>query len=504
MRKLLLILLTLMAVTTVVHANAPTGELTVALANDPTSLYLPRAADSAAYNASLPLYDALVGYNEADHQYTPKLAERWEISDDHKQYTFYLRKNVTFHNGEPFTADAVVETWTAGKDKSNTYPQLYTRASNVEAVDDFTVRITLDTPDVLFLSILRRWTIVAPAYMRKVGIDAFEKNPVGTGPFRFVERVPGERIVLEANPNYWQPDLPKVARVTFRIIPDATTRLAAVQTGEIDVANRLSADQAAGLAGNSKVSVISYQNDSLFYVGFKNIGNGVGTPLEKPEVRQALNYAINRQGMIDAIFGGGAKLVSGFVLDSDLGYDTAIQPYPYDPEKAKQLLAKAGYEKGFSTSMGCPTDAYLNINEVCLSIQRDLAAVGVDVTVEFKTSNSYWSEAAYGSVGPMYVDGWASGSGEALDRLQGALTPGAFYNTWVDDKLTEQIKTISTTFDRDQRAKLYSQLQRYMYDNPPFVYLYRQTIYEAVSSRVSGYVPTLTELYDLSVVSVSN
>ncbi len=505
MRKMLLIVMALLSMTTAVVAqdSAPSGEIVISLANDPTSLFLPRAADTAAYNATLPLYDTLVGSNE-QQEIVPQLAESWERSEDGKQYTLKLRKDVTFQNGEKFTADAVVETWLTGKDPSNLYPQLFTIATNVEAVDDYTVKISIEKPEVLFLSKLRRWAIVAPEYMRKVGIDEFAKKPIGSGPFRLVERILGDRIVMEANPDYWRKGYPKLARVTFRIIPDSSTRLAAIQTGEIDIANRLSADDVSTLTGVSNVKVISYQNDSLYYVGFKNIGNGAGTPLENPKVRQALNYAVNRQGIIDAIFNGGASLVSGFILNSDLGYDNAIQPYPYDPEKAKTLLAEAGYEKGFSISMGCPTDAYLNINDVCLAIQRDLSAVGVDATVEFKTSSSYWSEKAYGSVGPLYVDGWASGSGEALDRLQGALDPTGFYNTWVDTKLSDQITTLAATFDRDARAKLYTELQKYMYDNPPFIYLYTQMIFEGVNSKVEGYSPTSTELINLSDISISN
>ncbi|MBA3871744.1 MAG: ABC transporter substrate-binding protein [Anaerolineae bacterium] len=504
MRKMFLIVVALLSMATaaVAQDSAPSGEIVISMANDPTSLYLPRAADTAAYNAALPLYDTLVGRNEKQ-EIIPSLAESWERSEDGKQYTFKLRHDVMFQNGEKFTADAVVETWIAGKDPSNLYPQLYSFASKVEAVDDYTVKISTESPQVLFLSKLLQWGIVAPTYMRQVGIEEFEKKPVGSGPFRLVERVSGDRIVMEANPDYWRKGYPKLARVTFRIIPDSSTRLAAIQTGEIDIANRLSADDVATLKDVSTVKVISYQNDSLYYVGFKNVGNGVGTPLENVKVRQALNYAVNRQGIIDAIFNGGASLVSGFLLASDLGYDNAIQPYPYDPEKAKALLAEAGYEKGFSISIGCPTDAYLNINEVCLAIQRDLSAVGVDATVEFKTSNSYWSEKAYGSVGPMYVDGWASGSGEALDRLQGALDPTGFYNTWVDTKLSDQINTLAATFDRDARAKLYKDLQKYMYDNPPFIYLYTQMIFEAVNSKVEGYSPTSTELINLTDISIS-
>src|SRR5262249_40927676 len=161
-------------------------------------------SETAAYNASLLLYDTLVTYDETTHQFLPKLAESWDVSEDGTQYTFHLRHDVTFQNGEPFTADAVVETWTAGKDPGNLYPEVYSIASNVEAVDDYTVRITMDKPQLGLMNSLTAWAIVPPAYMRKVGIDAFAQNPVGSGPFEFDHWTPGDRIVYKANPNYWQ------------------------------------------------------------------------------------------------------------------------------------------------------------------------------------------------------------------------------------------------------------------------------------------------------------
>jgi peptide/nickel transport system substrate-binding protein len=295
-----------------------------------------------------------------------------------------------------------------------------------------------------------------------------------------------------------------VARVIFRVIPDSTTRLAAIQTGEIHIANRLSSEEASLLAGAANVEVISYPNDRVYYVAFKNIGNGEGTPLEDQRVRQALNYAVNRPGIIQAIFSGGASLVDSFIIPSNLGHDASVQPYAYDPEQAKALLTEAGYGDGFAISMGCPADAYVNINEVCLSVQRDLGAIGIDVTVEFKTSNSFWAEEGYGTVGPMYVDSWSSGTGEALGRLEGALIPGNYYNTWVDDTIVDLIERISTTVDRDARGALYSEIQRYMHENPPFIYLYAPQIFEAINSAVEGYAPRANEGYDLTSVSLSS
>lgn len=483
--------------------SVPTGALVVALPNDPTSLYGPRGADITAGNASRPLFNSLVRRDEND-DLVPELAESWTVSDDGLAYTFVLRQGVTFHNGETFDARSVVATWQYGSDSSNDYAQEFTRVSAVETIDDYTVTLRTAAPDpVLLTSLADSWGMVPPDYIAEVGLDGFEAAPVGTGPFQLVERVPGDRIVMEANPEYWEAGLPMVQDLTFRIIPDVTTRLAAIQTGEVDIVNRLSGDLAAVLEG-SGVSVIQYPNDRVYYVAFKNIGNGVDTPIIDPKVRQALNYAVNRQGIIDAIFGGNASLVTGFVMSTNLGYNDALQPYAYDPDMARTLLQEAGYGDGFAISMGCPTDAYLNINEVCLAIQRDLGAVGVDLTVEFKTSNAFWSQPGYGAVGPLFVDSWSTSLGEAINRLQGALIPGNYYTAWEDPDLTDMITAIGTTVDRQARAELYRELQVMMYENPPFIYLYQPINFEAVSARVQGYTPLPNEGYDLRSVGVSS
>ncbi|MBC7814615.1 MAG: hypothetical protein H7175_25895, partial [Burkholderiales bacterium] len=360
-------------------------------------------------------------------------------------------------------------------------------------------------PDPVLLTQIANgsWIALPPLYMDEVGIEGFEAAPVGTGPFRFVERIPGDRIVYEANPDYWEEGLPLVDRVVFRIIPDATTRLAAIQTGEVHIVNRLNADEAAMLEGNHDVNIVTYANDRVYYVAFKNIDSGEGTPIEDPLVRQAFNYAVNREGIISALFGGQAAMVTGFVVPGNLGYDDTLEPYPYDPDMALELLTEAGYADGFSISMGCPTDAYLNINEVCLSVQRDLSQIGVDVTVEFKTSNSFWSEPHYGAVGPMFVDSWSTDLGEAINRLEGALIPENFYGAWDDETIIDLIGQIGSTVDRDARADLYREIQTYMYENPPFIYLYQPFAFEATGANVVGYSPRSNEGYDLRAVSLN-
>lgn len=482
----------------------PSGEIIIALTNDPTSLYLPRGADRTAGNASWPLYNGLVTLND-DGDIAPDLATSWEISEDGRSYTFVLREGVTFHNGEAFTADDVVATWEFGKDESNDYAEQFSNVSEVEVIDPYTVRIVTADPDPLFLSrLVDNWGIIPGDYVREVGLDAFAAAPIGTGPFQLVERISGDRIVHEANPNYWEEGYPKLERITFRIIPDASTRVAAVQAGDIHIANRLNAEEADLLRDASGVSVLSYGNDRVYYVAFKNIGNGVGTPLEHVKVRQALNYAVNRPGIVQAFFNGEAELVAGFTISSNLGYDDSIAPYPYDVAKAKELMAEAGYADGFALTMGCPADYYPSGNEVCLQVGRDLAQVGVNVDVEYLTSSTFWSEPNYGATGPIFLDSWSSSVGEALPRLEGAMTPGATYNAWEDATIVDYVERISTTVDRDARAALYVELQQYMKDNPPFIYMYALNIFEGVRDEVQGYVPHPAENYFLKNVSLDN
>ncbi len=502
----LLVLLVFSAVPGVFAQDGPSGTLTIALPNDPTSLYLPRGADVTARNAALPIYDSLV-FIDNDGVVQPELATDWSLSEDNLEWTFNLREGVTFHNGEAFTAEAVVKTWELGTDEGNDWAQDFSLVEEIEVVDDFTIIVRTPEPAPFLLNRMdQRWGVVPPAYADEVGIDGLGNAPVGTGPFMFVDRTSGDRIDLAANPDYWAEGEPGVAELTFRIIPDATTRLAAVQTGEIDIAPRLNADLAATLEGAANVNVLRYPADRVYYVGFKNVGASEGAATEDAMVRQALNYAIDRPGIVQGIFGGEATLISGFFIESNLGFNPEIEPYAYDPDLALELLAEAGFPEGegLSLSMGCPTDAYLNINEVCLAIQRNLSAIGIDINVEFETSGSYWSEPQYGSVGLMYVDSWsAPDAPEPMNRLGGALTPGNYYNTWEDDTITGLLSEILTTMDANARASLYTELHTYMYDNPPYVYLYAPNSFEGVATRVAGYAPNGAELYRVNGITVT-
>lgn len=424
----------------------------------------------------------------------PALAERWEISEDGTEYTFHLREGVTFHNGEPFNADAVVYSW-----KTYSQPEVpesynYTPADSVEAVDEYTVKITTAEPNPFFLiQMALFWNIIPPNYHQEVGPEGFASHPVGTGAFMFEEWVKGDHVSYVAYPEYWRECYPKLERIVFKTITESSSRVAALKTGEIDIAPRLSAEEAASLEGEESIRILEYLVDRVYYVGFNNLTTGKGTPLEDRDVRLAMNYAVDVQLIIDSILQGTAQKAIGYVASTNLGYD-GEDVFKYDPVKAKQLLTDAGYPEGFEIGMACPDGAFIHINEVCESIAGYLSDVGINVDLEIMDTTTFWGNMYDGELQPVFVDSWSGQTGEANQRLIGALGEGETWAQWYDEHLAGLIAELGTTMSRDDRVTLYEEIQEYMREEPPFIYLYELSTFEGVNKRVSDYLPSASEL----------
>lgn len=487
--------------------DKPEGELIVSLSTFPNSIYTPNAAERNADNVASQIFEGLTWIDD-EGNVVPALAESWEISEDGTEYTFTLRQGVKFHNGEDFDAQDVVTSWEAGTDPVNAYSYDVARTTSVEVIDDYTVKLTSEEPDPLFLRFVAgSWAMIPTDYFNEVGLEGIEANPVGTGPFKFVEWVKGDRIVLEAFEDYWDEGLPKLAKVTFRPIPEEATRIAAVQTGEIHIANRLPAEEAQRLLGAPGVTIVRYPVDRVFYIAFNNLTSGVGTPIEDQLVRQAMNYAVDRQAIIDALFNGYADLALGFTTANNLGYDDSLEPYPYDPDKARELLAEAGYPDGFEIGFACPTGAYTNFEQVCEAVGGYLNEVGITFEggeIQFMESGQYWDLEANKELPPLFGDSWSTQDGEALNRLQGALGEDASYAAWNTPEIQDYIDRIGTTVDAEERGQLYAELQQILYDDPPFIYLYQPNTFEAINSAVQNYKPRDAEDYFLKEVFIAS
>lgn len=474
----------------------PEGTLVRGITTFPNSLDMPQTAERQASTTAWHMYDSLVWVNE-EGVMSPQLAESWDVSEAGSEYTFYLRQDVTFHNDEPFNADAVVFSWERAAEGEFEYSNLWSLAT-VEKVDDFTVKVTTDGPDALFLTtVADNWAMIPPGYFEEVGQAGFEEHPIGTGPFMFVEWVKGEQITLDANPNYWQEGVPKIQTLVFKPIPESATRVAAIQTGEVDIVTRLSADEAKSLLGVPNVTVIKYPVERVFYIAFNNLTTGIGEPTEDALVRQAMNYAVDVDAIIDALFDGFAKPAIGFVSTGELGYDNA-DPFGYDPDKALELLTEAGYPNGFNMGMACPAGAYTNFEEVCEAIAGYLGDVGIVVDLEIMESGQYWDLEAAKELPPLFGDSWSATGMEAYRRLVGALGgKDASYSSWEDEQILSMLDEIKSTVNQEERAKLYGDLQEYMREDPSFIYLYEPFTFEAINTRVQNYTPRAAETYFL-------
>jgi peptide/nickel transport system substrate-binding protein len=255
------------------------------------------------------------------------------------------------------------------------------------------------------------------------------------------------------------------------------------------------------------VQVVRYPVDRVFYIAFNNLTSGIGQPTEDVLVRQAMNYAVDRQAIIDALFDGFADLSTGFVTPGNLGHDSSVEPYPYDPDRARELLDEAGYPDGFTIGFACPIGAYTNFEQVCQAVAGYLEDVGIvpeGGEIQFMESGQYWDLEAAKELPPLFGDSWSTADGEALNRLIGALTADASYAAWSEPTIEDYIAQIGVEVDQEARAALYSELQQYMYDNPPYIYLYEPNTFEAINAAVQNYKPRAAENYYLKGVFLAS
>ena len=480
--------------------------LRVALTANPNSIETATGDERNATNVGSQIFDSLVWIDD-EGKFTPMLAESWEIKNNATEFIFHLRKGVKFHNGNPFNADDVIFTWKRGTGENIKWRDAFTGIKSAEKIDDYTVKFTTEKPNAILLGrIADVWAILDKEYYEEVGgEEGYLAKPIGTGPFMLKEWVKGDRIVLVKNPNYWWKGYPKVDKIIFRPIPELSTRLAAIQSGDIDIAIRLTSENVEQLKGNPKINVISYAKDRVYYIAFNNLTTGKGTPIENKLVRQAMNWAVDVDSIIKSLFNGYANPISGFIVKGNLGYDPSIKPYGYDPEKAKKLLAEAGYPNGFKIKMAAPTGAYMHFEQVCQAIANYLKDVGIDVDLQFMDSGKYWDLEAKKQLPPLFGDSWSNAIIDAYPRLLGALGGwNASYSSWYDPKIDQMLQQIVQTGNDKDRAKLYIKLQKYMLDNPPFIYLYQPVTFEAINANVKNYKPRAAESYYLKGVTISD
>lgn len=395
------------------------------------------------------IYDTLLYYSpDGTKDPEPRIAESYEISDDGLDYTFHLRDDVTFHDGTPVTADDVVfsiELYKASEYQGSQISML----SSVEATDEHTVVCHLDAPYSPFLQGICSPMISSKAYYES-SEDDFVNNPIGTGPYKFVSRAKGSNIKLEANEDYYR-GAPEIKEVTFEVIPDSSTKAIALQTGEVNFAEIDSATKPQ-LEANPAITIAEVPTSTFSYIAM----NTEKEPFNDVKVRQAINYAIDRDNLVAVCYDGEAEVNSNICAKERFGYSDDQFQYTYDPEKAKELLAEAGIETPYDLGEILVAEKYSNLATV---IQNDLKAVGLDVTISVKEFNSYISDLQNGSYGITALNMTLEGDTQTLEMAFTTdyigIANNARYSDEEMDKLFEQARTET---DNDKRAEVFNEI----------------------------------------------
>ncbi|SET83312.1 peptide/nickel transport system substrate-binding protein [Oceanobacillus limi] len=486
--------------------------LIFARGGDSESLDPGSTTDGESSRITRQVLESLLEFDDESFEVKPSLAHDWEVSDDGLTYTFYLEEGVTFHDGTDFNAEAVkvnFERWSDPEhefsfaDDGYVYSMYGTMfggykgdeghvIDEINVVNDYEIEFVLNKPLGFFLQnmAMTYFAITSPAALEEYGPEINE-NPVGTGPFQFVDWSKDDAITLEKFEDYRIDGLPKLDRVVFEVIPDNAARLIALRSGEIDIMDGLNPDDAAGVESEDGLVLHTRAENNFGYVGF----NAQKPPLDQVEVRQAINHAIDRQAIADALYAGYANPAKNPLPPSYMGYNDEVEGYEYDIDKAKELLAEAGYEDGLEIELWTMPVArpYMPDPETVAEIvQSNLSDIGIDVSIVREEWAPYLEKTLQGEQ-EMFMLGWSGTNGDPdyfLSSLLHGDNVGSSNRTFYEnDEVDELLDQAKVSVDQDERAELYKQAQELISQDSPMVTLVHSTPVLATTDAVVNYVP---------------
>ncbi len=472
--------------------------LTIAQGVDATTLDPNDQEETPTQNIVANIFDPLL-WRAADGSVEPWLATSVKAVDD-LTWEITLRDDVTFHDGEPLTAEVVAWNFERAMDKETPIRFLsnFTPLTGVEVTGDYTLRITTATPYPVFRTHLTRFFIVSQANYETNGAAAAAENPVGTGPYRFVSWQRDQQLELEAFPEYWQGKA-SIPSVVFRPIPEDSSRISELAVGSVNIATNVLPEAVPLIETSGVADVRTVQSIRNIFVVFTATEEG---PLADPSVRRALNLAVDVDAIIENVFGGNATPTATPLNNYMFGYAEDLDDRQYDPEQAQQLLADAGYEDGFSFTMGSPSGRYLNDRLVAEAVVGQLAEVGVQAELQVQEWSSYVGQILERQVPTdSYLIGWGNSNYDAdrtlFTMLYGGTIGGgpdqavfSYFENNAYDKLIIQARE---TLDESERLKLYHQAQEIVSEEAPWIFLYQQGDVYGVSTDLN-WEPVANEL----------
>jgi peptide/nickel transport system substrate-binding protein len=419
----------------------------------------------------------------------PSLAESWTESEDGLTYEFKLREGLKFHNGDPLTTEDVK--FSFDRYQGAGAKEIKARVKEVEIVDPRVIRFHLNAPWPDFMTFFGTTAsgiglVVPKKYLTEVGEDGFKKHPIGAGPYKFVSNKPGVEVELEAFTGYWR-RVPNVKTLIMRSVPDATTRGLMLKTGEADMAYALDGVDAEGIQKDPKLKIVASKHASIFWIDFTEQWDPK-SPWHDIRLRQAVNYALDREGINKAACLGFCP-PAGVIVPRVMDYALQTQPVPYDPEKAKKLLAEAGYPNGIDAGQFAAIPGFPTVSEAALN---NLNAVGIRVTLKQMERAAFYADWQAKKLHGLVMVA-AGNSGNAASRVESFIqSKGAYaYGGYPD--IDELFKQQSTERDAKKREALLFKIQQLTIDRAMYAPIMDLRALMGIGPRITRH--TITDVW---------
>jgi len=471
------------AIATVAAGVANQGKsVTIALSAEPNTFdpHLTVGRNTQIFIANV--FDGLTA-RDASANILPALATEWGFMGDGSAWQFKLRQGVTFHNGDPFNAESVKFTIDRmiNPDTKSTIAAEMASIAGVDIVDASTVVVRTKQPDIMIPNRLSELYggMLSPTHTMASDAATLATKPNGTGPFILTEWLKNERLVLQANPSYWRGPA-SISQITVRPILEDAARVAALQTGEVDFIANVPYERIAELQSDPNLVVKTIATPRVFFIGI----DPRVTPFNDVRVRQALNYAVDVDAIISALYMGHATRLATAVPTAAFGYDASVTPYPYDPAKARELLAAAGYANGLSVEFDSFTGSIADHSKPAEAIAGYLKEVGIDVKLNVFEFGAFGPRRVANQLSPLHIYSIGNAYFEPawVIKWMQQQNLGLFYRNEEIYKLCDQAEA---TFDSAARIPIYSKVQQMLKDDAGFIFLFQNDAVFAMNKKIS-------------------
>lgn len=492
--------------------------LVISIAADPTGFDPEAVANNTSGFIMATVFDSLVSYKPGTTEVAPGLAKSWDISPDGLTYTFHLRTGITFHDGTPFNAPEYIKTLDRQLKKDdpnsiyNTGPVegyedfTFSAVASYSAPDDNTVQFKLKEPSAAFLNSLAMvWNgVVSYDAAAKYGKD-FRNHPVGTGPYVFKEWKSRDEIVLDANPSYWK-GKPKIDHIVFKEYPDAQASLLALQRGETQIMGDVATQVIPALRADRNIVVVTQPGLTVSGMAMPNDT----PPFNDKRVRQALNYAVDKAAINKALYGGLAVTMTSPLPEAQWGFDKSLKGYPYDPAKAKQLLAAAGVKPGLKVellSYNSPRGYNPAGADLAVALQGYFRKVGIETDIRKLDMGAFLAQIRSGNYHGLFLTGWSGDNGDP-DNFVGELwgsygMPVNDTSHYKDPAVDALLKQAAAEVDVGKRTQMYHKIQAMILDGAPWVFVNSTLQVRATRKNVKGFMLNPTQMFfDMDKVSL--